>query len=77
MELWNRLKVWWRGVPTSYTETEGGGWRIEYQHPDHPPARARVVAAASRPVVKGIGGVLLAIAVGVVIAAQQLAGAVA
>ena len=69
-KVWNGLKIWWRGIPPSITETEKG-YRLIYQNPNHPPVRERLKAMVVRAATfKGaIGAIAVPLVVAVLAAA--------
>jgi hypothetical protein len=71
LSRWDQVKVWWHGVPTTITPIEGErfGYRLQYQHPDYPPARVRLMAALRTPIGRIIASAIGAIILAVIIAA--------
>jgi len=69
MKVWNRLKIWWAGVPPRITERENGSYRLSYQNPNHRPGRVRLRAAAMRAkfLTRAIGAIAVAVAAAAII----------
>jgi hypothetical protein len=65
MEVADRLKIWWRGVPPSATELKGGGFQLTYRNPSYRTPRERFLVAVQSPFVKWMFGPIMT---GVVIA---------
>ncbi len=70
MRVFNRVTIWWNGIPPSITEQEDcGSFLIRYQDPNHPLARVRFNAAARhvRFFKKAIGTILTPVATAAII----------